>query len=157
MYNGDEMPAHETGLAGPSGLACGGDGALYIADTFNNRIRAVDLKTGLIRTVVGDGGEYRYQSETEAPSMSLSRPYGIAITPNGDILITDSDNHLIRRWERRSGRIIRVAGSGTSRYSGDGGSPLETSLNYPFGVAVDASGNLFIADTFNHRIRLIAA
>ena len=157
MYNGDEMPAREAGLAGPSGLACGGDGVLYIADTFNNRVRAVDLKTGLIRSVAGDGREYRYQSDAEGPCMSLSRPYGIAMTPNGDVLITDSDNHLIRRWERRSGRIVRVAGIGTSRYSGDGGAPLETTLNYPFGVAMDASGNMFIADTFNHRIRLIAA
>jgi DNA-binding beta-propeller fold protein YncE len=158
MYNGDDMPALEAGLAGPSGLACAGDGTLYIADTFNNRIRAVDLKTGLIRSVAGDGGDYRYQPEGEGgPSRSLSRPYGIALMPNGDLLITDSDNHLIRKWERQSGRIIRIAGSGTSQYNGDGGSALETGLNYPFGVAVDAAGNVFIADTFNHRIRLIAA
>jgi len=157
MYNGDEMPAHEAGVAGPSGLAWGGHGALYIADTFNNRIRAMDLKTGLIRTVAGDGHEYRYQAEADGPCSSVSRPYGIAIGPNGDLLITDSDNHLIRKWERRSGVIVRVAGCGTSQYSGDGGAPLETSLNYPFGVAVDAAGNLFIADTFNHRVRLIAA
>jgi sugar lactone lactonase YvrE len=157
MYNGDDLPAHEAGLAGPSGLACSGDGILYVADTFNNRIRRVDLKTGLIASVAGDGHEYRYLSDAEGPSMSLSRPYGIAITPDGDLLITDSDNHLIRRWERRSRRIVRVAGSGTSQYSGDGGVPLETSLNYPFGIAVDAYGNIFIADTFNHRIRMIAA
>jgi len=157
MYNGDELPAREAGLAGPSGLACASDGTLYIADTFNNRIRQVDLKTGLIASVAGDGHEYRYQSDAEGPSMSLSRPYGIAMTLDGDLLITDSDNHLIRKWERRSRRIVRVAGSGTSRYSGDGGVPLQTSLNYPFGVAVDAHGNIFIADTFNHRIRMIAA
>jgi len=157
MYNGDGIPACEAGLAGPSGLACASDDILYIADTFNNRIRQVDLKTGLIGSVIGDGHEYRYQSEAEEPSMSLSRPYGIALTPGGDILITDSDNHLIRKWERRSRRIVRVAGSGTSRYSGDGGVPLETSLSYPFGIAVDAHGNVFIADTFNHRVRMIAA
>ena len=155
-YTGDGMPAVESGLAGPSGLALGPDGTLYIADTFNGRIRSVDLSTGLIATVAGDGGEYRYQGHPQEFSTSLSRPYGIALDREGHILVTDSDSHLIRRWDRRKKIITVVAGNGTATFHGDGGPPQESSLNYPFGVAVDEEGRIYIADTFNHRIRVIA-
>ena len=154
-YNGDEMPAVEASLAGPSGLAVGMDGTLYVADTFNGRIRAVDLSTGAISTTVGDGGEYRYQGPREAASKSLSRPSGIAVDRDGNLLITDSDNHVIRRWERATGRIDRVAGIGEAGGGGDGGSALEAGLSYHFGIVVDVNGHLLVADTFNHRIREI--
>jgi sugar lactone lactonase YvrE len=156
-YSGDGMPGHEAALSGPSGLAVGVDGTLYIADTFNGRIRKVDVDTGVISTVAGDGSEYRYQGNPDEFSTSLSRPYGIALEADRHLLVTDSDSHLIRRWHRLKKIITRVAGIGTAGYSGDGGLPLESSLNYPFGVAVDHQGNIYIADTFNHRIRMIVA
>lgn len=154
-FNGDGRPATEAALAGPSGLTIGTDGRLYIADTFNGRIRAVDPATGIIETVVGDGGEYRYQGEMEASSPSLSRPSGIAVDLEGNVFMTDSDNHLVRRWDRVAGRIDRVAGTGSASYGGDGKRPLEASLNYPFGIVMDQENHLFVADTFNHRIREI--
>jgi len=154
-YTGDGIPATEAGLAGPSGLACAEDGTLFIADTFNGRIRAVDSVTGMIRTVAGDGGEYRYQGEGEPPSASLSRPSGIAVDREGNLFLTDSDNHLIRRCDRRTGMCERVAGIGTTAFGGDGGPALKGALNYPFGIAVDGQGRLVVADTFNHRIRTI--
>jgi sugar lactone lactonase YvrE len=152
-YNGDGMPAVEASLAGPSGLAVGMDGTLYIADTFNGRIRAVDPTTGTISTVVGDGGDYRYQGPMEASTGSLSRPSGIAVDAEDNLWITDSDNHLVRRWERATGRIDRVAGIGEANSQGDEGLALEAGLSYPFGIVVDRSGHLLVADTFNHRIR----
>jgi len=154
-YSGDGMPATEASLAGPSGLAVDADGALYIADTFNGRIRRIDPETGLIATVVGDGGEYRYQGVGNEFSTSLSRPYGIALDGAGHILITDSDSHLIRQWDRKRKIVTRVAGTGVAQFGGDGGPSLESSLNFPFGIAADARGNIYIADTFNHRIRII--
>ncbi len=155
-YNGDDVPATETGLAGPSGLALASDGPLFIADSFNGRIRAVDPVTGLIRTVVGDGGEYRYQGPDEPPSSSLSRPSGIALDEQGNLFFTDSDNHLVRRWDRITGRIERIAGVGVAHYGGDEGAALDASLSYPFGVVMDRAGHLLVADTFNHRIREVA-
>jgi sugar lactone lactonase YvrE len=154
-YNGDGIPATEAALAGPSGLACGDDGTLFIADTFNGRIRAIDPVTGVIRTEAGDGGEYRYQSEAEAPSASLSRPSGIAVDRAGNLLLTDSDNHLVRRWNRTTGLIERVAGVGITGAGGDAGFAVHAGLNYPFGIAVDGDGRILVADTFNHRIREI--
>lgn len=154
-YNGDGIPAVEASLAGPSGLAIGSDGTLYIADTFNGRIRAIDPLTGIIRTVAGDGGEYRYQTGGEPPSNSLSRPGGIAVDSHGNLFITDSDNHLIRRWDRASGRLDRLAGVGVADFGGDGGDALDASLSYPFDVAISGDRFLLVADTFNHRIRAL--
>ena len=154
-YNGDGVVATETGLAGPSGLALASDGTLFIADSFNGRIRSVDPLTGLIRTVVGDGGEYRYQGPDEPPSSSLSRPSGITLDEEGNLFFTDSDNHLVRRWDRITGRIERVAGVGVAAYGGDGGAALEAGLSYPFGIVMDRTGHVLVADTFNHRIREI--
>ncbi|HSL03405.1 MAG TPA: hypothetical protein VK901_07700 [Nitrospiraceae bacterium] len=154
-YNGDGVAATETGLAGPGGLALASDGTLFIADSFSGRIRAVDPDTGLIRTVMGDGGEYRYQGPDEPPSRSLSRPSGITLDEEGNLFFTDSDNHLVRRWDRTTGRIDRIAGVGVADYRGDGGTALEAGLRYPFGIVMDRAGRVLVADTFNHRIREI--
>ena len=156
VYNGDGVAATETGLAGPAGLALAPDGTLFIADSFNARIRVVDPDTGLIRTVMGDGGEYRYQGPDEPPSSSLSRPSGIALDEEGNLYFTDSDNHLVRRWDRITGRIERIAGVGMACFGGDAGVALEASLSYPFGIVMDRAGHVLVADTFNHRIREMA-
>lgn len=155
-YNGDGMAATETGLAGPAGLALTSDGTLFIADSFNGRIRAVDPGTGLISTVAGDGGEYRYQGPDEPLSRSLSRPSGITLDEEGNLFFTDSDNHLVRRWDRATGCIARIAGVGVTQYGGDERAALDAGLSYPFGIVMARAGYLLVADTFNHRIREIA-
>ena len=155
-YNGDGMAATETGLAGPAGVALAPDGTMFIADSFSGRIRAVDPGTGLISTVAGDGGEYRYQGPDEPPSRSLSRPSGIALDEEGNLFFTDSDNHLVRRWDRATGRIARIAGVGVANYGGDERAALEASLSYPFGIVMARAGYLLVADTFNHCIREIS-
>lgn len=154
-YDGDGKPAVDTALAGPSGLALVAD-RLYIADTFNGRVRCVERVTGLMTTVAGDGGIYRYESPSDAPSPSLSRPTGIALDHEGRLFLTDSDNHLIRQWDWASGVAFCVAGQGVPSYSGDDGAAREASLCYPFGIVADRDGTLLVADTFNHRIRVLA-
>lgn len=151
-YDGDGVPAAHASLAGPSGIVVR-DGVLYIADTFNGRVRAVDLATGVIATVAGDGGEYRFQSPEEPPSTSLSRPSGLAIDSHGTLFVTDSDSHLVRRWDQEHRVIVRLAGCGAATYGGDGGSALEGGLSYPFGIVAAPDGSLLVADTFNHRVR----
>lgn len=155
-YSGDGGQGIDTCLAGPSGVAMGPDGALYIADTFNGRIRRLDLGSGVMSTVVGDGGAYRYSGSPVELATSISRPYGLAIEPNGHIVFTDSDSHLIRKWDCQKKTISVLAGNGQAGFAGDGESMNDSSLSFPFGVAMDGQGNIFIADTFNHRIRMIA-
>ncbi|MBI4002966.1 MAG: SMP-30/gluconolactonase/LRE family protein [Nitrospira defluvii] len=156
-YSGDQVPADQASLSGPSGVVLGGDGLLYVADTFNSRIRSVDSATGQIATVAGDGGMYRYQGPDEPCSQSLSRPAAIAVAHDGKLYMTDSDSHLIRVWDGRTKTLTRLSGTGVAQFGGDGGDALAGSLNYPFGVAVDATGTIYIADTFNHRIRVLTA
>lgn len=156
-YTGDGMSAVESGLSGPSGLALDDNGNLYISDTFNGRIRKVESETGSIETALGDGREFRYQPGMNESSQSLSRPYGVTLDCNGHVLlITDSDNHLIRKWDKDKEAMTLVAGNGMAQFLGDGGPPERSSLNFPFGVAISPQGQICIADTFNHRIRMIA-
>jgi sugar lactone lactonase YvrE len=153
-YDGDGKHAIDMALAGPSGLALVAN-RLYIADTFNGRIRCVDLSSGVMTTMAGDGGVYRYQSPSDAPSASLSRPTGIACDHAGRLFLTDSDNHVIRQWDEESGVAFCIAGQGAPCYTGDGGVAREAGLCYPFGIVADRDGALLVADTFNHRIRAL--
>jgi sugar lactone lactonase YvrE len=156
-YSGDGASATQSSLSGPSGVAVARDGRVYVADTFNSRIRTVDMGTGQMATAVGDGGTYRYQGPDEPGSPSLSRPAAIAISHDGNVYMTDSDSHVIRRWDSQSKIISRLTGTGVAQFGGDGGDAAAGSLNYPFGVAVDMTGTIYIADTFNHRIRTLRA
>ena len=154
-YNGDGAPGPETALAGPSGLALDQEGNLYIADTFNGRIRKWDRQTGTVETVAGGMGAFQFTPGENESSPSLSRPYAIALHPDGRLFITDSDNHLIRVWHLQRREMSLLAGNGKAEFSGDGKDPLHSSLNYPFGVALDNRGHVYIADTFSHRIRVV--
>ncbi len=154
-YNGDGAPGPETALAGPSGLAVDQEGNLYIADTFSGRIRKWDRHTGTVETVAGGTGEFQFTPGENKSSPNLSRPYAIALHPDGRLFITDSDNHLIRVWNLQKREMSLLAGNGQAAFSGDGKDPLHSSLNYPFGVALDSRGHVYIADTFSHRIRVV--
>jgi len=154
-YNGDGAPGSNTALAGPSGLAIDQEGNLYIADTFSSRIRKLDCSTGIVDAVIGGVGAYQFAPGQNESSPSLSRPYAIAIHPDGRLFFTDSDNHLIRVWNVQTKEMSLLAGNGKAEFSGDGKIPVESSLNYPFGVALDSQGHVYIADTFSHRIRVV--
>jgi hypothetical protein len=103
---------------------------------------------GYINTIAGGG------DGNQAPQAGLAHPHAIFVTPAGEVYIAETANHRIRKIGA-DGVVITVAGNGRPGFSGDGGPAISASLNYPKGVAVDAAGNVLIADTHNHRIRKV--
>jgi sugar lactone lactonase YvrE len=147
-YSGDGGPATSASLNYPEGVSVDEIGNLFIADAGNNRVRKVDAK-GVITTVAGNG-TYGYSGDGRAATNArLSQICGVAVDPSGNLFIADLDNHDIRKVDV-TGIITTMAGGGTN-FPGDGGAATNASLNYPNGVAVDASGNLFIADVTSIR------
>jgi len=156
-FGGDGGPAVEASLAHPAAVAIDSSGNLLISDSLNNRIRRVDAETLRISTIAGTGVAGFSGDGGLASSAALNNPIGIAIDSSGNILIADSGNHRIRRIDARTGEITTVAGNGRAELSGDGGPAVQASLNFPLGVAVDARGNIYIADSRNSRIRRVDA
>jgi sugar lactone lactonase YvrE len=142
-------------LLSPFGVAVDASGNVYIVDTFNNRIRLVTKSTGIITTVAGDGKPSYGGDDGKAISARLNFPFGVAIDVSGNVYIADGSNDRIRLVTKSTGIITTVAGVGTRGYAGDEGQAISARLGSPTGVAIDASGNIYIADTVNHRIRLV--
>ena len=155
-FSGDGGPATAASLRDPWSVAVDAAGNLFIADLLANRIRKVSASTGVITTVAGNGGWGLAGDGGPATSASLNYPYGVAVDASGNLFIADEQNHAIRKVSP-SGVITRVAGNGTAGYSGNGGPATSAQLNSPNAVAVDASGNLFIADSQNFRVRKVSA
>ena len=152
-YSGDSGPATNASLMLPEGVAVDTSGNLYIADTENYVIRKVDTN-GIITTVAGNGSSGYADDGGPATNASLSWPYSVAVDTSGNLYIVDSDNDVIRKVDT-NGIITTVAGNGNYDYSGDGSMATNASLAYPFGVAVDTSGNLYIVDSDNDVIRKV--
>jgi uncharacterized protein (TIGR03437 family) len=154
-FSGDGGPATSASLAGPSGVAVEASGNLYIADTHNSRIRKVS-PAGIITTVAGNGVPRFSGDGAPATSASLLGPQAVALDASGNLYIADEFNNRIRKVSP-AGIITTVAGNGVQGFSGDGGPATSASLHWPAGAAVDASGNLYIADAQNNRIRKVSA
>ena len=154
--SGDGGPAVEAQLYLPSGVAVDGSGNIYIADTDNHRIRKVDAATGNISTVAGNGWDGYGGDGGPAVKAQLYFPFGLAVDGAGNIYVADRGNNRIRKVDAATGNISTIAGTGTQGYGGDGGPAVEAYLYFPPGVAVDGSGNIYIADTDNHRIRRLS-
>jgi sugar lactone lactonase YvrE len=144
-YNGDNIPATSAELFWPEGVAVDGAGNLYIADTTNSRIRKV-TPGGIITTVAGNGTPGYNGDNIPATSAELSSPYSIAVDGAGNLYIADSLNVRIRKVTP-GGTITTVAGNGTVGYNGDNIAATSAELQFPWGVAVDGVGNLYIGDS----------
>ena len=153
--NGDGGAATAAQLYGPTGVALDGAGNLYIGDTFNQRIRKVDA-AGVITTVAGNGTEGDSGDGDAAVEAQLNHPVGVALDGSGNLYIADTRNHRIRKVDS-AGVISTVAGTGMEVYGGDGRAAVTAALRHPTGVALDGSGNLYIADWRNNRIRKVDA
>ena len=152
---GDGGPAVNARLYRPSDVAVDGAGNVFIADSFNDRIRKVDA-TGTISTVAGTGRIGFGGDGGPAVNARLYRPSGVAVDGVGNVFIADSFNDRIRKVDA-SGTISTVAGTGRSGFGRGGGPAVQARLSRPSGVAVDGAGNLFIADSGNNRIRKVDA
>ena len=154
-YSGDNGPAIRARLDLPFRVAVDGAGNLYIADRNNHRIRRVDA-AGTITTIAGTGDPGFSGDGGPAARAQLDLPYGVAADGAGNLYIADSNHHRVRRVDA-AGTITTVAGRGERGYSGDGGPAVRGQLNLPFAVAADGAGNLYVADSGNHRIRQVDA
>jgi hypothetical protein len=152
-YSGDGGPATSAKLYYPTGVAVDASGNIFIADLYNNRIREVVKATGNIITVAGNGSTTDSGDGGPATSAGLASPEGLGVDANGNIYIADYYTNRVREVVKATGNIITVAGTGTAGYSGDNGPASAAMLNDPTDVAVDASGNLYIADSGNERVR----
>ncbi len=151
---GDGGPATAASLLQPRGLAVDGANNIYIAE--GNRIRRVDALTGIITTVAGGGVAGFTGDGGPALAARLNGPWGIAVDEGGSLWVADNGNNRVRYIDLARGTIDSAAGNGlTTGAVGDGGPPLNARLLSPEGVAVDPVGNLFIAETFGYRVRIV--
>jgi DNA-binding beta-propeller fold protein YncE len=147
----DGSEAVKAPLVDPRAVAADADGNVYILERGGNALRVVDMK-GQIRTVAGTGKKGASGDGADARQATLNGPKHLCIDTDGSVLIADTENHAIRRYQPRSGKIVRVAGTGQKGNAGIGGPPEMAELNQPHGVFIGPKGDLYIADSSNHRI-----
>jgi len=152
-YSGDGGPALAAQFDGPRGLAGDGVGNLYVADDNNNRVRRID-PSGIMTTLAGTGTPAFSGDGGPARAAELNHPRGVAVDGRGNVFIADSMSHRVRMVDP-GGVISTVAGCGRQGFGGDGGPATVARLFEPRGVAVNAAGHLFVADTYNDRIRRV--
>jgi sugar lactone lactonase YvrE len=145
-YTGDGGAATSATLNAPAGIAVDGAGNVYIADTGNNVVRRIDGVTGIITTIAGSDA-----------AATLNGPTGLAVAPMGMLYIADTGNDVVRALGLRSaGSIQTFAGNGAPGFSGDGALAIAGQLTGPTALAVDGTGNVYISDTGNQRLREVA-
>ena len=152
-YSGDGGPATQARLREPRGVFVTASGEIYIADTNNHCIRKV-ATDGTISTVAGIGVRGFSGDGGPATQARLSQPWSVAALPSGEVYITDTNNHRIRKVAT-DGTISTVVGTGVRGFSGDGGPATQAQLNSPGVIVALPSSEIYIADTNNHRIRKI--
>ena len=165
-FDGDNGPALAARLAYPLSLALSSKGTLFFLDLGNQRVRQINLKSGIISTVAGNGrrGFSGDNGPAQAASLSVGGLFsdfqksgGIAVDQAENLFIADRENQRIRRVDAESGIIKTIVGTGIVEFSGDGGPASQADIFLPTNVAIDPNGNLFIADSGNNRIRRVDA
>jgi uncharacterized protein YjdB len=154
-YSGDGGSATAAEIWYPEGVAVDGAGNVYIADALNQRIRKVST-SGIMSTIAGDGSSGYSGDGGAATAATMKYPYNVAVDASGNVYFADDQNNRVRKINT-AGIISTIAGNGTAGYSGDGGAATAAELQSPWGVAVDGSGNVYIGDWGNNRVRKVNA
>lgn len=154
---GSGGPAVNASFKRPAGIAVDSAGNVFVADSLARIIRKVNASDKVISNYAGTGDRGATGDGGQAVLAKLDDPNGLALDAQGNLYIADTGNHVIRRVAAATGLISTVAGSFSAGFSGDNGLATQAKLNSPTSVAVDGSGNLYIADTNNHRIRRVDA
>jgi len=155
-FSGDGDVASKAQLSNPTGLALDGKGNLFISDSGNERIRKVDLNTGIISTIAGTGVNGFTNEGRLAIKTQLSNPLGLTTNKKGDLFVVDRGNNRVLKIDRKTQMVSRIAGTGSSGFSGDGDLAKNAELANPTGLAFNNQGDLFIVDRGNNRVRKIS-
>jgi streptogramin lyase len=153
--DGDGGAATAAQLADPGGIARGPDGALYICDTANHKIRRV-ARDGKITTFAGTGEKGHAGDGGPATQAQLAEPYEVRFDRAGNVYWVERLSHSVRKVDVKTGIITTVAGTGSAGFSGDGGPATKAQLSEPHSISFDRAGDLYIADVRNHRVRKVA-
>lgn len=154
-FNGDGGPANQAQLREPNGLSLEGRGILLIADVSDNRIRRVDLRTGIITTFAGTGNRQFSGDGGPASVATINGARAVDFDLAGNVYICEREGNRIRKVDRRTGIIRTIAGTGQAGYSGDGGPALKATFNGPKWVHVAPDYSIYVVDTENHCVRRI--
>jgi DNA-binding beta-propeller fold protein YncE len=154
-HDGDEGPAERASIWGARAVDVGPDGSVYILEREGNRLRVVSATANTIRTIAGTGSKGFSGDGGPANLATLNGPKELDVDSSGNIWIVDTENHAIRYVDSATLHIRTLAGNGQVGLGGDGGPPTSAQLDRPHGIAVAPDGSLWIADTNNHRLRLV--
>ena len=154
-FSGDGGPARAAELRSPHSIALDGAGGLYIADIGNHRVRRVDLKTGMIDTIGGTGARAKAADGAPLRGTPLDGPRAIDFSDASSMWLALREGNAVYRVDLTAGVLHHVAGTGTSGYAGNGGPARDALLSGPKGIAVGPDGDVYLADTESHTIRVV--
>ncbi len=153
--NGNQGIARQINIGEPFGVEIGPEGGLYVTEVRNHRVLRVDLATGQIATVAGNGRKGYTGDGGPATQASLNEPYEVRFDRDGNMYFVEMQNHLVRRVDAKTRIITTLAGTGKPGFGGDGGPAIQAQFQQPHSIALDGQGHLYVADIGNHRIRRI--
>jgi streptogramin lyase len=156
-YSGDGGPAELAELKQPHSIQFGPDGSLYICDIGNNVIRKVNAETGVISTFAGTGKAGETPDGARIDGTPLKGPRSLDFDKEGNLWLVTREGNQVLKFDLKTRKILVVAGTGAKGFAGNGGPAREATLSGPKGIALDAGGNAWLADTESHSIRVINA
>ena len=154
-YTGDGGPAVEATLNSPHSIQFGPEGDLYICDVSNHAIRRLNMSTGMISTFAGTGKPGQTPDGSPIAGTPLNNPRSLDFDRDGHLWLVTREGNQVFKFDLKANRIHHIAGTGASGFTGHGGPAKEATLSGPKGIAIDGDGNVWLADTESHSVRMI--